>query len=92
MVKQVCVFSSDLFKRLNEAILGELEVLSGCFIGSQTLDNIRYADGTVLVAGIERKLEETLQKVVKKNEKKVLNINCKKIKWLSVEETLPKAN
>lgn len=48
-VRQGCVFSPDLFS-LNDAILRELETVLGFIIDGPNLNNIRYTNGTVLVA------------------------------------------
>lgn len=48
----------------------ENKVLPGFIIGGQYLNNIIYADATVLIADAERKLQELLNRVVIESEKK----------------------
>lgn len=80
-LRQGCDFSLDLLKLYSEVIRKELEVLSGFFIGGHNLNNVRYVD-RVLIEDIEKKLEALLEKVLKGNKKKALNIKCKKLKYI----------
>lgn len=73
-----CIFSPDLINHHIDIILRELEILPGFIIGSHNLDNIRYADNTMLITNTKRKLQEFLNKVVMESEKKRLTICCKK--------------
>ncbi|XP_037779155.1 uncharacterized protein LOC119575579 [Penaeus monodon] len=70
--------SHDLFNLYSELILRELEGLQEFVIGGHNMNNIRYADDTVLISESEGKLQELLDKVVEKSAKKGLTINCKK--------------
>ena len=45
-------------------ILRELEGMEGFIIGGHNLNNLRYADETVLIAQSEEKLQNLLTKVV----------------------------
>lgn len=49
-----------------EVMLIDLEVLPEFFNGGHNLNNIRYANHTVLIADKEIKLQELLEKVLKK--------------------------
>ena len=56
-------------------ILRELEGLPGFSIGRHNINNLRYADDTVLLAESEEKLQDLLNKVVVGSKKKGLIIN-----------------
>lgn len=45
-------------------------------IGGRILNKLKYAGNTVLIGDIERKPQERLQKLLKKNEKRGICINC----------------
>ncbi len=72
----------------SEAILRELEILPGFIIGGHNLNNIRYADDTVLIADTEKKLQNLLQKVAKESEKKGLSINYKKTECMVISKRM----
>jgi len=49
-VRQGCVMSPDLFNLYSERALRELEDMPGMVVGGSNINNIRYADDTVLLA------------------------------------------
>ena len=55
-VRQGCVLSPDLFSLHSQAVMDELGDLEGIRIGGININNIRYADDTVLIADTEEKL------------------------------------
>ena len=59
-VRQGCVLSPDLFSVYSEVLINALEDLNGVSVGGVNINNLRYADDTVLMA----KSEEDLQKLV----------------------------
>ena len=93
-VRQGCVLSPDLFNLYSELILRELEELPGVVIGGTRINNLRYADDTVLIATSESDLQQIINKVVTESEKKGLYINCKKTECLVVtkQKVVPVCN
>ena len=77
-VRQGCVLSPDLFSLYSEKIVREIEDLKGIQIDDININNIRYADDTVLVAESEKELQDLLDKVEIEREKFGLQLNLKK--------------
>ena len=78
-VRQGCVLSPDLFSIYSEIIMRALEGMPGIKVGGYNMNNIRYADDTVLIADNEKELQEMLDTVVRESEeKKGLSLNKKK--------------
>ena len=57
-------------------------------IGGYNLNNLRYADDTVLISDSRDQLQEILDKVVEESEKRGLSINCKKTECMVVSKKL----
>ncbi|GFS23497.1 lactation elevated protein 1-like [Elysia marginata] len=68
----------DLFSLYSEMIMRQIEEMEGLKIGGHNINNIRYADDTVLTADSEEKLQELLNKVVEETKNKGLELNSKK--------------
>ena len=87
-VRQRCVFSPDR-STYTVKWYWELEGLQGFSIGRHNINNLRYADDTVLLAELEEKLQDLLNKVIvesKESKKKGLTIDCKKTECLVVSK------
>ena len=56
-VRQGCVLSPDFFSLYGEIILRSILNEEGIQIGGRNINNIRYADDTVLIADSEEKLQ-----------------------------------
>ncbi|KAK3705052.1 hypothetical protein RRG08_059702 [Elysia crispata] len=82
----------DLFSLYSEMIMRQIEEIEGLKIGGHNINNIRYADDTVLTADSEEKLQEVLNKVVEESENKGLELNSKKTESMIItrKTSIPK--
>ena len=71
-VRQGCVLSPDLFSIYSEITMRALEGMPGIKVGGYNMNNIRYADDTVLIADNGNELQERLDTVglVRESDKK----------------------
>ena len=74
-VRQGCVASPHLFALYTEMIMRELGDMEGFRIGGIVVNNLRYADDTVIVAESEEQLQRLINVVVAKSEQTVLHLN-----------------
>ena len=78
-MRQGCVMSPDFFNLYSEHILRRLEEShDGVTINGVCINNIRYADGTALIADSEEGLQRLLDLVLDASSDEGLEINCKK--------------
>ena len=63
--------SPDLFNLYNERILRELETMPELVVGGSNINNLRYADDTVLIAKSEEQRQVVVDKVALESAKKV---------------------
>ena len=77
-VRQGCVMSPVLFSLYGETIMRNIADLEGIKVGGQNVNNIRYADDTVLIADSEEKLQRIIDEVDAAGEELGLKINRSK--------------
>ena len=81
-----------LFSMYSEMIMRRIEEIEGLKIGGHNINNIRYADDTVLAAYSEEKLQELLNKVMEESENKGIELNSKKTESMIItrKTSIPK--
>ena len=87
-VLQDCILSPCLFNLYAEYIMrnaGLEEAQAGSKIAWRNINNLRYADGTTLMAESEEELKSLLMKVKEESEKVALKLNIQKTKIMASE-------
>ena len=90
-VCQGCVLSPYLFNLYAEYIVqnvGVDEAQAGIQTAGRNINNLRYADDTILTAESEEELKSLLMKVKEESEKAVLKLSIQKTKIMASGPTL----
>ena len=85
-VPQGCILSPCLFNFYAECIMrngGLDEAQAGIKVAGRNINNLRYADDTILMAESEEELKSLLMKVKEESKKPVLNLNIRKTKVMA---------
>ena len=85
-VHQDCILSLCLFNLYAEYMMPNAwldEAQTGVKISQRSVNNLRYADDTTLVAENEEELKSLLMKVKEESEKAVLKLNIQKTKIMA---------
>ena len=85
-VCQGCVLSPCLFNLYADYIVrnaGLVEAQAGVKIAGRNINNLRYADNTILMAESEEELKSLLMKVKEESEKVGLKLNIQKTKIMA---------
>ena len=84
-----CLLKTIIFSIYSEIIMRALEGMPGIKVGGYNMNNIRYADDTVLIADNENELQVMLDIVVRESEKKAyIWIKRKQKSWSSQRKTV----
>ena len=78
-VRQGCVLSPLLFNLYTEHIFRQIDELPRVKIGGRNINNLRYADDTVLLAETEEDLQKIVDQVKRESESWTSN-KCKENK------------
>ena len=91
-VHQGCILSPSIFNLYVEYIMrnaGLEEAQPGFKIAGRNINNLRYADDTILMAESEKELKNFLMKVKEESERAGLKLNIKKKKKLRSWDLIP---
>ena len=93
-IRQGCVLSPHFFNLYIKKIFRDIEDMEGVNVGGHNINNLRYADGTSLLALKEQKLQNLLTTVNDKGNPYGMEINVKKTKSViaSKKQEIPKVS
>ena len=77
-VRQGCVLSTSLFNLYSELIMRSLQDIPGITVGGNSVNSLRYADGTILMAENEIQLQDMVDIIATESQNKGLSLNSRK--------------
>lgn len=87
-VRQGFVLSPDLFSLYGQGVIKEMENMER----GRNINNIRYADDTVLLADSEEKLQALVDRMQERCQRKGLKINNRKTETMGVTKRRQRLN
>ena len=90
-VRQGCVLSPPLFNVYTDHIFRNVEDMPGVKICGEYINNLRYADDTVLIAESEEELQKLVNEVKERSLEYGLKMNTKKTKTMVVRRNVDEA-
>lgn len=87
-VRQGCVLSPTLFNLYSEYVFGKAleNVDAGVLVNGERINNIRYADDTVVFADSLEGLQELMDRIVEAGSECGLSLNIKKTKFMVISK------
>ena len=77
-IRHCCILSPDLFSLYSDVTLRETKELRGLVINEHNMNNVRYADDSVLITETEEELQLISDQVIEESESLGLSLNVKK--------------
>ena len=87
-VRQGCVLSPSIFNVYTERIFRSFEEMPGIKLCGEYLNNLRYADDTVLIAESEEELQKLVDRVKEGSLEYGLEMNTKKTKTMVIRRNV----
>ena len=85
-VRQGCVLSPEFFSLYSEIILRTIKDRPGIRIGGANINNLRYADDIVLIAGREEELQDLVHTINEESGIMGLSLNIKKTETMVISK------
>ena len=84
--RQGCVLSPDMFTLYSQIVMDEIRDMEGIKMDGRSINNIRYADDTALIADSKEQLQQLLNKLHESCNRRGLKINAAKTETMLVSK------